>query len=1063
MQKDTFLQRWSQFFIQRYKTTILVVVAIILAGVFGAMNNQRQDFPSIPSNFINISASYPGASAEDVEREVVIPIEQSIADLDGVKITRSSAGDNFGNITLEMESVEVTEAAEEEAEKLISSTTLPADAEVDVEIIDVVGPTLVYALTSADASKEEMLGYVDTVTNRILQASPDVQRVDAIPENEFEVAITLDSEQLEEENISGQQVIDAIESQISSIPGGTVENSDGQSLSIRVSALADSLEAIRDIEINDVRLDDVADVNRQPVDVERVTLVGYLNEEGSAVSEDGVYLFVYKQDAGDVITIANAVAEASQEINEDGTLPENITLNEIYDNSVYVQEQIQDLLNNGWLGLGLILLVLMLFINLRTGIVVAAIIPLAFLGTLGVLYAIGFSINILTLFGLLLVLGILVDNAIVIAEGVVHGIENGQTKMEAVRSTMRHLGPAVTAATLTTIVVFIPFASIGGIVGAFLRFIPYTIIIMLVISYFLAITITPVLSVYLLKEETREQRRSQKLSRIQKMLILPALVFYGQRMIDWLEDTYANVIDGLYKKVWKKLLLVAAALGLIAASIFGAAAQLPLQQFPSDDGIALAIDFDFPVEAGFETRRDAIASIMDDAIGITYFQSYYLFEGEVVLVLEDPEERDGGEKVDELQTQLEELIEEDRVRLEEEEEVKVTVSALETGPPTDPFAVTAELRGDGLEDLEAAAADLQAFLEDQDGVIETRNALKDAEVTSIRVSMRDEDLEDKGINPTLANLAVRSVFSEQTIGSVIVRNDGISDDVVVSYSEESTDSVDDLRDVVVGVDSTLFSRPEVTLEEVADITEETSLQSIRRLDGKRVATVQAKVDEDTDGAAVEQAVRDYLDEDKLAAYGLSADDVAYGGFNASVNENFDSLALVFMLAIVAVYLILVYQFNSYTQPGLIMLTVPMALIGVFPALLAIGASIDMISGLGIVALVGIVVNDAIVFVDYFNRLNKERGDKSLREVLVNTGRARFKPILSTSITTIFGILPLTIVDPFWRGLGTSLIAGLICSTIGTLIVFPVLLGWADVWFKKLTDWRERMMKRMKRA
>lgn len=1056
------ISRWSNFFIERYKTTILVIVALIFAGVFGAMNNQRQDFPSIPSNFIGVQVVYPGASAADIEREAIIPIEQALTEIDGVSSMRSSAGDNFGNVTLEMSDVEGTEDTVQEVEKVISRTSLPADAETSVDIFDVVGPSGVYTLASETRSKEEILEYAEDIRTELLLASSEIKEIEIIPENEYSVTIEYNAETLSDKGLSGQQFTQAIQSAIGSIPGGFVENGEGEQLSISVNASIQSLEDLGNVEVEDVKLSEVATIVREPKDIETISYAG-VTVGDEVISTDGVYLFIYKKDDGDVIRIAEALEEKTVEINDSSMLPSDITLYEVYDNSGYVEDQIKALIDNGWLGLILILLVLMLFINLRTGIVVAAIIPMAFLGTLGILFAIGFSINILTLFGLLLVLGILVDNAIVIAEGVVHGIESGQSKVEAVKDTMKNLGPAVTAATMTTVVVFIPFASIGGLVGAFLKYIPYTIIIMLLMSYFLAITVTPVLSRFILKEETRDDRNNRELKTWEKVTILPAVVWYAQQAIDWLEDAYTTLGQKIYSNFWTRLLVVIIAFGLIVGSISTFATQLGVEQFPSSDGNVIALNFDFPAESSFEIQNDAVRRIMEKAVAADHLQSYFLIGGQVQMVFDDPEDRPEGNDIEAVEKQVEELIAAEAEAVFNDTGVEVEAQALGAGPPAASFDVIVELRGTDGAVLETAANDVVTFLNNQEDVIEVTNAYNESLVSGIEVAFRSDDLREKGISAQQANFAVRGIFAEETIGSIITRTDGISDDVIARYSEESTNEITDVEDVLVGVNTNSFPPEEVRLRDVADVRTVEKPSSISRLDGKRFIAINAMVDEEADPAIVEQAVKEYLSEEKVEELGLRADDIVYGGFTASNDENFANLTLVFLLAILAVYLILVYQFNSFIQPGLIMFTVPMALIGVFPGLLAVGSTINMISGLGIVALVGIVVNDAIVFVDYYNRIKKQNEKWDSVRVIIETGRARFKPILSTSITTIFGILPLTINDPFWQGLGTSLITGLICSTIGTLLVFPILLSWADAILLSLKKKMDKMLARMKRV
>lgn len=1039
----------------KYKTTLLLIVAIIIAGTWGTLNNQRQDFPAIPSNYIGITATYIGASAEDIEQEVAIPIEQAASNVEGIKNMRTSVADNFANITLEMEDLAGMDERVADIEAEVSAAGLPGDVETNVEIYDVVGPSIVYAVAptmDADVSAEELIAQAEIAKEHLLSASSDIDHIDLNPKNEFEVRVELNEDALTDNGLNGQQVAQAVRSSLSSIPGGFFTNEDNQTFGISIGASVEDYEALKGLNIGGKRLDEVATVTRQATEADAVSLVGFV-EDGTARSEEGVTLFIYKKEKGDIISIAEAIEEEVAAMQKDDVLSENVVLAELYDNSSYVEQQITDLLENGVLGLVLILVVLMFFINLRTGIVVALIIPLAFLTTLAVLYVIGFSINILTLFGLLLVLGILVDNAIVIAEGVTHQLEKGAKRTDAVLSTIQNLGPAVTAATLTTVVVFIPFASIGGIIGAFLKFIPYTIIIMLLASYALAMTVTPLFSRYLMKEETKEARKERGIPGWQKALILPLIVHWVQRGIDALEGMYEGALSNIFQKRWRRWGVVLVAALLLVGSIAQFATKLEVQQFPESDSEATSITFEFPATMTDQEKEDTIDLVMDEAVKTEEFESYYQFQGQVFMVFSEPKERIDGPSIEELNDTVNQHIESVSQELANRE-VSAESKVLGAGPPEDAYDVVVELRGESLDNLKDAAANLQEFLEEQDEVREFTNSVIDDQVTSVAVDLDSARLSDNNVDPLAAAGAVNMVFSEQTVGE-LTNAEGLSDDVVVFYSKESTDSVDDIRDVVVGASATGIVR----LNDVADVEEVTALQNIQRLNEKRVANVSIKVKEGVVAADFEQKVRDHLTEDHLEKFGLDAEDVVYGGFTASQNESFDNLALVFMLAVIAVYLILVNQFNSFVQPGLIMFTIPLALIGVFPGLLAIGSSVNMISGLGIVALVGIVVNDAIVFVDYYNRTRRENPEMPLAKAAVVSGKARFKPILSTSITTIFGVLPLTVTDPFWQGLGTSLMTGLVCSTIGTLLVFPVLLTAADWLLQKISSACMRLMKR----
>ena len=290
------------------------------------------------------------------------------------------------------------------------------------------------------------------------------------------------------------------------------------------------------------------------------------------------------------------------------------------------------------------------------------------------------------------------------------------------------------------------------------------------------------------------------------------------------------------------------------------------------------------------------------------------------------------------------------------------------------------------------------------------------------------------MKPLVAAGTVNAIYAPQKIGSATFRSDGISDDVEITFTGVGTDSIDGLRALPVP-----SARGVVRLDQVATVESQETTVNIQRLDSQRVATVGVILTKETDAATIDTAIKEYLTSEKLESYGLAKNGVSYGGEFADFGTDYSRLQIVFVLALIAVYLTLVYQFNSFWQPTMIMFTIPLALTGVFPGLVIVHSSINMVSGLGIVALIGIVVNNAIVFITTYNRYRTDEPNASPRDILVKSGMARLQPIFATTITTIGGVLPITIFDPFWTGLGTALIAGLVFSTVGTLIFIPIFI------------------------
>ncbi len=1036
MEREFFIIRWSKFFITRYRISILVMLAIVIAGMWGVSNNQRQDFPTIGLNFVIVSAVYPGASPADIEQEIIIPIEQTANSYDEVDYARSNSQSNYGSIEVFLKEAGDAEKIVTKLGDDISKLGLPSDAEVDVFTIDATGPSVAFGIIGLEGQgTTELLQYANDVKTRLESASSELKYIELIPTDEYEITIVLNADEMAKRKLTYDLVKGAIQSQIVSLPGGTVQTSEGKKESITIHAPVQSFDSIKSIPLGAVTLQDIAEVTRVPKNNDASVFIGYV-KDGEPKSQESVYLMAYKNDDGDIITMSEDLHAEVDDIKAAGILPDNVDIVTGYNTAPFIDDQINSLLNNGYIGLIVILIVLLFFINLRASIVVALVIPMVFLIALFVLAALGYTLNILTLFALILTLGILVDNAIVITEGMMHEIEKGESKKSAALISIKKLGPAVTAATLTTVVVFIPFASIGGIMGDFLKYIPYTIIIVIVASYLVAMSITPLLGRWILKKETYDERRAKKIKSWEKYLVIPAIVHYGQNIIDGLAQLYKRLMKKIFTKLSYKLLVVIIITALFGLSFGFFAPQLDFEQMPTKDGDTMQVQISFPAGTTTADKNEVFTKVQDELITLPYFENYFAFQNVVFGTFTAAKFRDDKMTIFEIEDQYNQKL--DVIRQDIPDDIEITAQSTSYGPPTDQFDIVVNLLGTNDEALINAANDLEQFLLDKEGISEIINGPRESLVPSIDVNLNQEELQKRGVNSIAAAGTINAIFAPQNIGSIVLNEDGTSDDIALAFSDTSTDSVDDLRNLTVPS----ANRGLVKLADIAEIKQVDNPISIRRLENKRVATVSVGLDEGVNSAILDQEIKDYLTEEKLIALGLPKDGVTYGGEFSTFESDYSKLQIVFLLAILAVYLILVWQFYSYMQPALIIFAIPLALIGVFPGLLLVGSSLNMISGLGVIALVGVVVNDAIVFISTYNRYKEEFPNDPMNKILVRTGYQRFKPIFSTSITTIGGIIPLTIADPFWTGLGTAIIAGLIFSTIGTLIAIPVLYSLA---------------------
>lgn len=1043
--EKNFFVRWTSYFIDKWRVSIIFLIALLIAGFFGVTSNQRQDFPEIPGNYIQITATYPGASSDNIEKQVIMPVEQAISGVDDIESVRANVSDNFGFVMVEMDTFDSDELAKRASQMSdeIAKAGLPNDAEVESKVLDIMGPSMGLALVSENGhTTNDLLEYATDIKSRIASASDDIKKVEVMPSDQFKVNIKLDKQKLTQAGLSYDMVKNVVQAYTASLPGGSLETTDGFDKAIVINAPAQTITDIEEIAFGpNLTLSDIAEIKREPLNAESIVFAGYTKDD-QVFSKEAVYILIYKKGNGDIITISDAVMEEVEDIKAEGKIPADTDLINIYDTAPEVQRQIDDLLRNAALGVALILVVLLFFINFRAAVVAATILPLVFLATLFTIWGLGYTINILTLFGMILALGVLVDNAIVITEGMAYELERGATRREAALRAVKKFAPAVTSATLTTLVVFFVFGfGFGGIMGQFLKYIPFTVVVMMIASYFLAISIIPLFGTWILKEESESKKT--ELKKWQKYLIIPAIVYYGQKWIDKAANGYKSAMKVIYKNVALKVGLFIASIALIGGGL-SMATQLEGSQMPETDSNIITVNYDYPAGTSFETKKAVNEDSLEKIVEIPYFENYIFMEGSVYITITDPGERqDDDTDVYEIADNLNETLKEVETGYDG---VDIKASAASYGPPGSDYDVVIEILDEDIDVLKNVAAQLTAHVESKDGVKRVLNGYEDKLVSSLQVEFDEQKLNQLGVNSFEASQKIGEVFSRQELPtSITVREDGVADDIYISYNDESTNSIEDLESLVV-------SENGVTLNQVAEVKEVQKLENISRLDGQKVIPINIMLEDSDDSAKVQKDIEEEFfglerdargnltikDEAKLKALGLENEEsVSFGGFAADFENDMSRLAFVGVLGLVLVYIILVNQFNSYVRPALIMLTVVAAFAGVFPGLWIFGETLNTISGLGIVALIGIAVNDAIVFMDTLAKLRKENPNRSLAEVVSEAGFQRFKPIFSTTITTILGILPLAIADPFWRGLGISIAAGLIFSTLGTLFIVPI--------------------------
>lgn len=672
----------------------------------------------------------------------------------------------------------------------------------------------------------------------------------------------------------------------------------------------------------------------------RFTRVG-VRDNGSVEFDSAISIGIKTQETTGAIDLSQAVrSEIDRLIERDELDGYNVTYGG--DFAVSLQQQIDTLESSALTGLIGIVIILFLFVNWRSSLVGVIFVPTVLASTFLGLYLIGYSLNVLSLFSLILVLGLVVDDAIVVVEAIDRKIREGVRGRRAVAEAINEIGLADISGTLTTVLVFIPMAFTSGILGEFIRLIPITVVLALFISLFIGLSITPLISYLLLRRSVDTKKQTSKPGFVKKT---GHLLLYGfGDMLSWMDRLLARFVRGYLARKWLVAVMILVAIGLVGVG-GSFASQLKFSVFPTPrDTDAMMLSMNFPEGTTMaQAEQIAIAAeniLLKEAGDVIDEATYFIANQNRAMV----------------SVQLQPMHERDRTSSDIEEELqplfddfgetRVRISQISAGPPAEDFPFAMQLFSDDPEVLEEAGAEISRFLEGR----------------------------------------------EANEGNVV----------------------------------------EDTLVE--------NILTITKLDGRRFAEVKAKLTDGTDTQAIlnlQEAVEEEFTEEKLADLGLESDALGFDFGQESENlSSFESTIFAMLAALIVMYILLVLLYNSFLQPLLIFLAIPFSFPGLFPGLLATGNALSFFVTLGLLGLIGIAVNNTIMLVDYANREKEANNGLGLRESIARAMQVRFRPILTTTATTVAGLLPLALQDPFWEGLSLTIIFGLISSTIMVLIFFP---------------------------
>ena len=993
---------------------ILMIVVLVL-GAFSALRLPQEQFSEIPFFFVNIIVPYPGVAAEDVEKSVTVPVEDEMQGLERLSSVRSTVQDGLTVVTLEFDqgiSNDEFESLLEEARNRFRNIDLPDD--VGQETIDDFSTNdflpVIEVVLSGNVPYGELNRNAEELESRIRRIS-DVSGVTLVGSRDRQVLVDVNQRRLEILGLSISDVVQSIRGRNVSIPAGTAGAGSREYLLRTVGEVEDyrTLErtVVRAAGGGVVRLGDVATISQ-----------GYADDGVYARynGEPSIALDIAKVPGGSSVEIVNEARRVVEEMR--GEMPEGIEVAFLNDSTVQIRDSLNVLLTNALLGLGLVVFVLLLFVGLRNALMTAIGIPISFAITFIILEALGETLNSNTLFGLVLVLGLLVDHAIVIVENSYRLQQEGLSKREAaIQGVDQVIGPVV-AATATTIAAFLPLTFLPGVIGEFLAIVPVTVAVALAASNFEA------------------------------GFILPS------HYADWPGGGKAGSRSGVFQRLTAGMQRVispvyryrgvAFALAIIASvGVFSLVPRIQVDLFDAEDFSLFFIEIEMPPGTPIEQTADTTAKFesrmlpligngevaaVDTAIGFTSGQTENTRQPNVAQITVDLLEQDEGRErsIEAIIDEVDELV----AGIAGPEDVRFRKQ--QNGPPTDPPLVF-RLFGDDYDDLTAVSRTIKRRLDTKDGVFNIRDNLENG-TPELRVQVDEDAAAGYGLSTEQVGTFIRASFDGITATTIFAENQ--KTDVVVRYDRARALQLTDLMNLKIPSPT----GRQIPFGSVASIGEAQSFASIQRLDGKREVQIEADASDATDLQAMNQEIQALFDEELAAQFPNV--ELEIGGEFAAFTDLLVDIIRVFLIGVFLIYTILAAQFKSYTQPILILFTIPFAFVGVVLFLIISGTPLSTIVIYAGIALVGIAVNDAIVLISFINDLRKEGVPH--REAVERAVRTRVRPVLLTSLTTIAGLTPTAIgiggYSVVWGPMAATITFGLIFSTASTLILIPSIYG-----------------------
>ena len=1000
----------------------LIMLACLLGGFLWARNIKQEVFPEFALDSVIVMSSYPGSSPEEIERGILLSIEDAVSGLDGVDEVKSVAREGSGAVTIEaLADANIQKLANDVQSEVDRITTFPDDAEEPQIRIASHKREVLLLVIYGDTENVVLHELAEQTRDELLQ-KPGITQIEVSGVPPLEISINITQENLRRYDLTLDEVAKRIRNASVELPGGGIKTQAGEIL-VRIKERRDyghqfaRLPIISTPDGGEVLLGEIAAITDEFEDTDRYARYN---------NKPAVMLEAYRIGDQTPTQVSDTVRQYIEE--SKGSLPKGIQIDVLRDRSDIYRQRVEMLLRNGAIGLVLVLVILSLFLEVRLAFWVMMGIPISFLGSFLVLPSLDLSINMISLFAYIIALGIVVDDAIVIGENVYHYRKKGLPFLQASIQGARDMAMPVTFSILTNIATFVPLALVPGRMGKIFKVIPAVVITVFIISLGECLFVLPA---HLAHQKDPKHKRGLRSWLHDKQQA------FSHAFYNWVRNSYGPFLDLALRNRYLTISIFIAILMVVLA--YGASGRMGFGMFPKIESDFSVATLTLPYGSAVEKTENIMQRLYKSAkqVAAETGRSEELVKGiftevgkggshsgGITIYLGPPEVRAGIMSTDEFTKRWRKAVG-DVIGVE-----SLLFESDKHGPGSGQ-SVTIELSHRDMNVLEKASSELAEILSMYPRVKDVDDGFRPGkEQLDFNVLP-----EGKSLGLTAREIAkqIRNAF----YGAEVLRQQRGRNEikVMVRLPEEE-------RISGYSIDELMIRTPQgtkVPLREIASVKYGRSYTSIDRRNGRRVVQVGADVSPRSKSNEVLNDVKATAMPKLAANYpGLS---YSFEGRTAAMAESMSSLQVTFLMAMLAIYAMLAIPFQSYSQPLIVMVSIPYGIIGAFLGHLIMGYDLSIISMFGIVALSGVVVNDSLIMIDAANRL-KRKGGKSSHEVILAAGIQRFRPIILTTLTTFGGLAPMIFETSrqarFLIPMAISLGFGILFATFITLILVPAL-------------------------